>query len=514
MRKTLLCISLLLGLTVLPLAAEEGVATVGDITYLSLSEAIAAANQEEEVDLLVSTMESVTNNKPIILNLNGNTLSVAEGSGIRVADGVAVTINDGTITGATDSGIYIENGTVTLNNLTIIGNNASMPTRDGGGVNIDAGSLTINSSLITGNSAADGGGGIAAQAGTNLILNNVTVSDNISNEGGGIYLTGNTGNITNSIISHNQTRKDNQFAVGGGIYVGTNTYVSINGSTLENNYAEEQGGAICNYGGTLELSGSTLITNYANYGGAIMGYIGNIIVNNDTLITNNNSNYGGGIFSSSNNLTIADGAMIYNNIGITAAADIYSYGGSLCLGAVGSNLILAEDNENIDGWYLDYSPRWSTDFSVVANNTAYGIKAAHAFKEYSSYTVAYVDKENNLPTAEEKIVDKIEVGTQITEEALILNGYTLISDAIISITIGSETNSIIFYYNINKKVPTIEPTSSSDTTPTVKPVPTSTPKSNSSSEVEIIEEENTPQAAQNHHNYVLVRTDCKAEAFN
>lgn len=142
----------------------------------------------------------------------------------------------------------------------------------------------------------------------------------------------------------------------------------------------------------------------------------------------------------------------------------------------------------------------------MANNTAYGIKAAHGFKEYSSYTVAYIDKETNLPIAKEKTISGIEVGAQITEEALTLDGYTLISDATISITIGSETNSIIFYYNINKKASTTDPASS--------PVPTSTPKSSSSSTVEIIAEENTPQAAPKKHNYALVRTDCKAKTFN
>ena len=506
MRKILLCISLLLSLTLLPLSAKEGIAVIGDTTYSTLSEAIAAANPEDEIKLLVDATESITINKNIVLNLNENTLSATEGSGIRIADGATVVVNSGTITGATDSGIYIENGNVTLNNLIIIGNNASAPTRDGGGINIDKGSLTINSSSIKNNSAADGGGGISTQAGTSLVLNSTIVSDNISNEAGGIYLLGATGNINNSTISNNRTRENSNFAVGGGMYIGTHAHVHIDNSTFENNYAKEQGGAICNYGGVVELVKSTLINNYANYGGAIMGYVGDIIINNDTLIADNNSSYGGGIFSSSNNLTIADGAMIYNNIGSTAAADIYSYEGSLYLGTIGPNLILAEDNEIIDGWYLDYSPRWNKDFAVVADNTAYGIKAAHTFKKYSSYTVSYIDKETNLPIAKEKIVDNVEIGALITEEALVLDDYTLISDATISITIGSETNSIIFYYNINKKVPTIEPTPSSDVGPTTKPVPISTS--------EIIEEAITPQAAPKNHNYVLVRTDCKAEAFN
>lgn len=517
MRKKLLLLALLLGICTISTHAEEGVAVVGDVKYSSLAEAIAAANPEEEVILLTNANESVLIDKNLTLNLNNNTLTAAAGSAIKVVNGANASINAGTVTGATDSGIYVADGNVTLTNLTITGNTTTESTRDGGGVNIDAGSLAINSSIITNNSAADGGGGIAVQPGASLTMSNSTITYNIGNEAGGIYLTGTSGTISGSNISNNSTRNDTGFAVGGGIYVGTNTYAYIGGTSFNTNYAQDQGGAICNYGGIVELNSSNFNGNSANYGGAVMGYMGNISISPDTIVTANTATYGGGVFSSANNLTILDGAQIYNNTGSTAAADIYSYGGVLSLGSIGSGLILSDDSEIIDGWYVDYSPRWNTEYIEPATNASYGIKAAHGVKQYTSYTVSYIDRETNLPIVEDKLVEGVEMGAWITEQAPTFEGYTLASDSEVSMTIDADAISIYFYYNINKKVPSIEPSATPMVTPTPKPTieisgPTYKPKPTPTTET--IGDEMTPQVAPKNDNYSLVRTDCKAEAFN
>ncbi len=189
-------------------------------------------------------------------------------------------------------GIIINDGKLTLTNITVSGNS----TYDGAGgiTNNNAGTLTINNSTISGNTStisnenSIGGGGIS-NAGA-LILNNSTISDNTTNNGGGGISNIGTLTLTNSTISHNTTSK----AWGGGIgnYGGTITIVN---SRVFGNTAFA-GAGIFNNSGPLTLSNSMVSDNTAvnlGYGGGIHNVNGALTLTNST-VSDNTAGYGGG----------------------------------------------------------------------------------------------------------------------------------------------------------------------------------------------------------------------------
>ena len=98
--------------------------------------------------------------------------------------------------------------------------------------------------------------------------------------------------------------------------------------------------------------------------------------------------HGGGIYNTKDtaNLTLPSDAVIYNNHAVTSGDDIYNTG-TITFGSVGSNWVLSDCGDLIDGWYLDGADaRWNAhgdpinvvEFSggkTVKGNLA--LKAAH-----------------------------------------------------------------------------------------------------------------------------------------
>jgi len=207
------------------------------------------------------------------------------------------------------------NSTVTLNGLGVINGNAS----DGAGVVVASGStLNLIGSLFTGNVASNFGGGVY-NTGT-LNITGCSFSNNQANWGGGLE--------NRQVLSVMDTTFINNIATSGG--AGAETYggsvtiarsafinnISTNGSTYgsgggfqsdpgtgnvlltnitfsgnrANGTADDGGGAIMSYGGTLYLSHLTFANNYsATHGGGIStnsGYPTTININN-TIIYNN-----------------------------------------------------------------------------------------------------------------------------------------------------------------------------------------------------------------------------------
>ena len=106
----------------------------------------------------------------------------APGRWLETGSAATIAINDLAITGGTGGGGGVFNrGTLTLNNVTVSGNNAVV----GGGI-VNVGTMALNDSRVSGNHAYDTGGGIL-NAGA-LTLHDSTVSDNSAAvAGGGIY---------------------------------------------------------------------------------------------------------------------------------------------------------------------------------------------------------------------------------------------------------------------------------------------------------------------------------------
>lgn len=174
-----------------------------------------------------------------------------------------------TITGATDSGVYCRDTTVSIDNCIIEGNTGA----DGGGIGMMDASPVISNCDVRGNVSSRRGGGIYALRGVPIVAN-CTVVENTGTTGGGIafgspvvFSGPPVTMIRNSTIANN---------TGGGIHFKTasgssgvitasdlvvwgNTsgdQIQINTGTLQLPYANIQGGL----SGILVLANATLET--------------------------------------------------------------------------------------------------------------------------------------------------------------------------------------------------------------------------------------------------------------
>ena len=129
------------------------------------------------------------------------------------------------------SGIYVDQGSLTITNCTISSNSAS----SGGGIYADGGTVTISNCTVSNNSA-DNGGGIYAWDAT---VTNCTISNNSASWGGGIYAWDAT--VSNCTVSNNSASES------GGIYADGGT---VSNCTISNNSASWQGGGISAWGET------------------------------------------------------------------------------------------------------------------------------------------------------------------------------------------------------------------------------------------------------------------------
>ncbi|MCV6637732.1 LamG-like jellyroll fold domain-containing protein, partial [Candidatus Albibeggiatoa sp. nov. NOAA] len=143
-------------------------------------------------------------------------------------------------------------GNITLNNLTIKNGDT---TGDGGGVYNSGATLTINNSNIINNNALHGGG--IYNSGVALTINSSSLLNNSSLHGGGIF-----GSVTlnNSTIANN-------FATGaGGGMRPDGSIVIVNNCTIVNNQSAYEGAGIRSYGSTIHLK-NTIIANNDNTNG-------------------------------------------------------------------------------------------------------------------------------------------------------------------------------------------------------------------------------------------------------
>jgi len=231
------------------------------------------------------TITLLTAQLPQILNA-----STVVGAGTRgtltITGPGATTLTISGNNGVSDRNFHILS-VATGGNLAISGVTFSgAKTTGAGGAIENAGTLTVSGSTITGNSANDGGG--ITNWGTLTVIN-TTISGNtsITQAGGGIQNSSGSLTVTNSTISGNTAATQAGGIQNNGILVVTNSTISGNTALTRS------GGGIYNFtSGTLTLSGTTIAGNSANDGGGIRN-LGALNISN-TIIANSTS---GGDFS-------------------------------------------------------------------------------------------------------------------------------------------------------------------------------------------------------------------------
>ncbi|MFN8530808.1 MAG: choice-of-anchor Q domain-containing protein [Anaerolineae bacterium] len=194
--------------------------------------------------------------------------------------------------GATGGGaVYINSDkTVTLESVTLTNNSASgTSSTDGGALFVSAQrnvTLTITNSLFTGNSVSGGaarGGALSLNNGT-ITLTDVTISGNSAATGGGIYSNGGTLTVTNTTFSGNSASSS-----GGGIYKTSLSTLEISGSAFTGNSSPGNGGAIYNNQGNITVTDSRIESNIAANGGAYYSVSGGTDSLTGSCIVNNSN---------------------------------------------------------------------------------------------------------------------------------------------------------------------------------------------------------------------------------
>ena len=322
---------------------------------------------------------NVTNGSTFIIN--GNDTEGKAGQAIQLDKTGASTINvtgnsifeiNGTNRGYVNSPtIYVEDSTFTVQNCTSNGSNGGKFT-------------AINSQITYKNNA---GHGLSAG---NVTIQNSTVDCNNNGLFGLTY----SGNLTvdgTSVINANGNAVNGS---GAGIRASSSSGTSLVEAGAQISILNNQHNGLENYGKFTFEDGVVLRVNNndertTNGGGIYNGSAGVLTLPADTQIMNNHAAQTGGGICNAGSVIIPASVLLYNNHADDAGDDIFSHAAaSVTFSAVGSDWVLDDCDDAIDGWYDDSADaRWeahekplhAVEFTNVGTvNGALALKAAHS----------------------------------------------------------------------------------------------------------------------------------------
>jgi CSLREA domain-containing protein len=203
-----------------------------------------------------------------------------------------ITIANGNLTAANNGGGIRNDGTLTLTNCNLFGNNVEQV---GGAIFNNGTSLTLIDSNVGGtapgqpNTGTAGGSGIYNNTGT-LSINGGSIAGN-SNIG--IFVAGGTANLESVAVSNNGG------SGGGGGLTAVNVNTNIIDCLIANNTAAN-GAGLYNQNGSMTVVNSTISGNVSSsVGGGVRNQSGTLTLTNVTITNNrSNSSSGGGVSAS------------------------------------------------------------------------------------------------------------------------------------------------------------------------------------------------------------------------
>jgi predicted outer membrane repeat protein len=203
-------------------------------------------------------------------------------------------------------------GNTTITDSEVVNNDAWILA---GGIN-SGGPLTLTRTTVSGNTAGSGGGVIAYVGGNApLTLDDSDVTGNTALGSGGIFSYGSTIWITNgSTVNDNVAQQD----CGG---ISSSGAIVVVSSTVSGNEAAENGGGICS-GGSLTLSSSTVSGNRGLFGGGVYS-TGSMLVYRSTL-SGNTADQDGGAIRATGSVNVVE-STLSGNTGFFGGA-VKSYG--------------------------------------------------------------------------------------------------------------------------------------------------------------------------------------------
>jgi hypothetical protein len=242
-----------------------------------------------------------TNNNSLVL-VNDGDIIVNEGTKIRGNTYIVYPTGSDYLT-VYGGGVYVSNGTFTMNggeisgNILKCGNSSGSYYCEGGGVYVNNGTFTMNGGKISGNKAD---------------------SSSDKGVGGGVFVTGPNVSFTmnGGEINGNTSRN------GGGVYVFDGTF-TMNGGEIYGNTALWYGGGVEN-SGTFIMTGGEINGNIASgRGGGV--YNGGIFIMNGGEISGNTGISGGGVYVGSFHGFTMSGGEISGNTALSSGGGVHVF---------------------------------------------------------------------------------------------------------------------------------------------------------------------------------------------
>ncbi|MBR4752570.1 MAG: fibronectin type III domain-containing protein [Thermoguttaceae bacterium] len=258
---------------------------------------------------------------------DGN-LSTRQGGAIRlVGDASVCTVenttfrsnqNNGANSESVGGAIYVEAGSLDVSGSTFEYNAANVKGAGGGAIYVAGGTLASESGTLgtfTGNTAAKGGAIYVAiaQNGGDVEVKGGSFEGNVANEGGAIYVYSGPFAAANSSFEANEAKD------GGAIYVGANytssvysaPTVSIDAVAFSENVAENNGGALYVWKGTVAVNGGAFEENEATNGGALYNVSDTTLTK--AVMSSNSADNGGAACAAGGTINV-DGASFNGNV--------------------------------------------------------------------------------------------------------------------------------------------------------------------------------------------------------
>ena len=256
---------------------------------------------------------------------DGDTIYIAPGTytgsgNVKLTISKAVTIerwgNSGEVIfdGQNSNYFFTLNSNVVLSSLTFQNGKNS----NGGALVIKSNSLIIDCTFKD-NQATSWGGAIDMNPGSATIINSKFINNYAASGGGAISKAAVSLNVINSVFT------DNHGGRGGAINSGnTGAHLYVGGSTFQNNWATNYGGALA-FDGTGDIKDSVFINNSACLGGGAV-YMWDYVhsITNSKFI-NNSAADGGAVIFVLSNLTLTDN-YFENNFALEFGGAVYSFG--------------------------------------------------------------------------------------------------------------------------------------------------------------------------------------------
>ncbi len=262
----------------------------------------SARNWNLHLTILSGDMEGndITDVNGIITDTDNITGTNAKSVVYSGPDVTSTTVLDGFIITGGHGGLYgggvrcegnpiMSYSSLTLNNLTIIGNQAS----SGGGMyTAEFVSQVLSSVHFTRNYASSGGGIFNGEGNSGLKLHDVTFYANYASSGGGGIL-----NAGGDIQLQNVTFEKNESGTTGGGIQTRRTTILTQTHFISNTAGTHGGGMYCDTNAVISLAHVTFISNTAESGGGLYQYRNRVPdFHNVSFVANRASQYGGGVY--------------------------------------------------------------------------------------------------------------------------------------------------------------------------------------------------------------------------